>query len=104
MKKKNKGLLGRLFGRKTGERPHCPYICRDGLWYRQEWKDGACVPVGEPLSECPVDEDAELAGMAPNAEDAARSEPPPICWKGQLYRQKWVDGGLEAYGEPLGPC
>lgn len=36
--------------------------------------------------------------------EVAGNEPPLICWKGQLYRQKWVDGGLEAYGEPLGPC
>jgi len=104
MKKKNKGFLGRLLGRSRAEAQECPYVCHEGMWYRQEWRDGSCAPIGEPLGPCPLEPEEMDAGAKPNSDDASRSEPPLICWKGQLYRQKWVDGGMEAYGEPLGPC
>ncbi|MEO6834225.1 MAG: hypothetical protein ABI378_16020 [Chitinophagaceae bacterium] len=36
--------------------------------------------------------------------DQDPNEPPLICWKHKLYRQKVVDGGLEPYGAPVGDC
>jgi len=47
---------------------------------------------------------ADVATSQATAIDPKNLDPPLICWNGNLYQQKWVDGGIEALGDPLGDC
>ncbi len=102
--KKNKNVLGRMLNRKPVEMPVCPDICFEGKLYHQQWVNGACVRAGASIGPCPEPEIIVNAVPVSTKIEIGKNEPPLICWKGKLYRQKWVDGGLEAYGDPLGDC
>lgn len=66
----------------------------------QHSQQGAtATPVG-PIS--PADSNIVKSGTFLVEQDP--NEPPLICWKHKLYRQKIVDGGLEPYGPPVGDC
>jgi len=109
--KKNKQLLSRLLARKEIILPACPDVCWEGQLYHQVWNGTTCQRVGTSLGPCPQDpqknteiKPAEIATSPAKAIDPNSYDPPLICWKGKLYQQKWVDGGLEAYGDPIGDC
>lgn len=59
--------------------------------------------VAAPISPKPIIVSG-LEDAKPVLVDQDPNEPPLICWKHKLYRQKVVDGGLEPYGPPVGDC
>ncbi|MBS1643647.1 MAG: hypothetical protein JST36_01285 [Bacteroidetes bacterium] len=58
------------------------------------------IIVNSPTIEQPLIDKEEMPFKPADDPD----EPPLICWKHKLYRQRIVDGGLEPYGPPVGDC
>jgi len=58
------------------------------------------IIVSSPTIEQPIINKEEIPLETADDPD----EPPLICWKHKLYRQRIVDGGLEPYGPPVGDC